>query len=164
MPGWHEGSETIRLLLRRGRLESIEAASLAEAGDGLLERAGARLATSRAALELGDLAGAYSTAYDAYRITAESLLARQALRATAGHSSHLSVEDAVSAQFSGDIPAFAKRTFSQLRRTRHSVQYFDPDGSPVSEEDAGWAIGKAGEALDGARALLSRRRLQRFEQ
>lgn len=163
MPGWHEGADSIRQLIRRGRIEQIEAASLTQASDGLLERAERRLETSRAALELGDLAGAYSTAYDAYRITAEALLARQALRATAGHSSHLSVEDAVSAQFGDEIPAFAKRTFSQLRRTRHSVQYFDPDSSPVSEEDASWAIGKAGDALEGVRALLGRRRLQRFE-
>jgi len=162
MPNWHKGEQAIRLLLRRGRLESIEAISLAQVSDALLERATRRLATSRSALELGDLEGAYSAAYDAYRIAAEALLARQALRATGGNSSHVTVQDAVSAQFAADIPAFGKPTFERLRRTRHSVQYFDPDAVPVDEADASWAIGKAADAQSGARSLLSRRRLEPF--
>src|SRR5215469_13928158 len=104
MSRWQKGQQAIRFLLDRGRLETLEAVSLAEAADALLERATRRHATSQSALKLDDLAGAYSTGYDAYRIAAESLLARQALRATAGNGSHVTVEDAVSAQFAAEIP------------------------------------------------------------
>lgn len=69
---------------------------------------------------------AYVAAYDACRMAAESLLTRQGLHATGGDGSHMTVEDAVSAQFAADIPAFAKPTFERFRRTRHSAQYFDP--------------------------------------
>jgi HEPN domain len=162
MPHWQRGEQTVRFLLGRGRLETLEAVSLDEASDALLERANRRHATAQAAIELGDLAGAYSTAYDAYRIAAESLLARQALRATGGNGSHVTVEDAVSAQFAAEIPAFAKATFEQLRRTRHSVQYFDPDAAPVTDSDTRWAIDKAAEALSGVGVLLSQQVLDRF--
>lgn len=162
MPGWQRGEQTIRFLVDRGRLEILQAVTLAEASDALLERATLRHATSQSALKLDDLAGAYSTAYDAYRIAAESLLARQALRATGGNGSHVTVEDAVSAQFAEDIRAFAKPTFEQMRRTRHSVQYFDPDAAPVTKSDAQWAIDKAAEAISGASALLSKHLLGRF--
>jgi hypothetical protein len=78
MPQWQRGEQTVRFLLDRGRLETLEAISLAEAADALLERATRRHATSKSALEHDDLAGAYSTAYDAYRIAAEALLALEA--------------------------------------------------------------------------------------
>jgi hypothetical protein len=101
------------------------------------------------ALEGGDVDGAYVAAYDAYRMAGESLLARQGLRATGGDGSHVTVEDAVSAQFAADIPAFVKPTFERLRRTRHSAQYFDPDAAPITKADASWAIEKATAALSG---------------
>jgi hypothetical protein len=52
----------------------------------------------------------------------------------------MTVEDAVSAQFALDIPAFAKPTFERFRRTRHSAQYFDPAAAPITEADASWAL------------------------
>ena len=64
------------------------------------------------------------------------------------------VEDAVSAQFAADIPAFAKPTFERLRRTRHTAQYFDPAAAPVTESDARWAIEKAAAAVSAVEALL----------
>jgi hypothetical protein len=73
----------------------------------------------------------------------------------------MSVEDAVSAQFAADIPAFAKPTFERLRRTRHS-QYFDPSAAPISRPDAEWAIEKAGVAVAGVTALLHAGALGRF--
>jgi hypothetical protein len=56
--------------------------------------------------------------------------------ATGGEGSHMTVEDAVSAQFAGDIPVFAKPAFERFRRTRHSAQYFDPDAAPITNADA----------------------------
>lgn len=45
----------------------------------------------------------------------EDLLAR----ATGGEGSHMTVEDAVGAQFADRVAGFAKPTFERLRRTRH---------------------------------------------
>jgi hypothetical protein len=91
-----------------------------------------------------------------------ALLARQRLRATGGDGSHMCVEDAVSAQFSADILAFAKPAFERLRRTRHTAQYFDPAAAPVTESDAAWAIAKAAAAVSGVRALLQAGSLDQF--
>jgi hypothetical protein len=106
--------------------------------------------TATAALAGGDVDGAYVAAYDAYRMAAEALLARQALRATGGDGSHMAVEDAVSAQFSAEIPVFGKPMFERLRGARHSAQYFDPTAAPLTASDATWAIEKAKEALMGS--------------
>ena len=60
----------------------------------------------------------------------------------------------MSAQFGAEIPAFTKPTFERLRRSR-KAQYFDPSAAPLSASDATWAIGKAKDALSGAKALLT---------
>ena len=112
MTRWHRGEQTVAFLISRGRLESFEASDPAVLADALAGRAARRLdATARAALANGDADGAYAAAYDAYRMAAEALLGRQRLRATGGDGSHMCVEDAVSAQFSADIPVFAKPIF-----------------------------------------------------
>jgi hypothetical protein len=74
----------------------------------------------------------------------------------------MAVEDAGSAQFGTDIPAFAKPTFERLRRTRHTAQYFDPAAAPIARSDASWAIEKATVALSGVRALLAASPPERF--
>jgi hypothetical protein len=153
---WERGELAVQYLVDKGRLESFEAEDLAAVADALTGRAALRAeTTAAAALEGGDVDGAYVAAYDAYRMAAESLLARQGLRATGGDGSHMAVEDAVSSQFAADIPAFAKPTFERFRRTRHSAQYFDPAAAPITESDASWAIGKAREVLSGVKALLA---------
>lgn len=86
-------------------------------------------------------------------MAAESLLARQGLRATEGTGSHVTVEDSVSAQFSNVISAFAKPTFERFRRMRHAAQYFDPDDPGVALEDAQWAIATAKAAIGGIRSF-----------
>jgi hypothetical protein len=160
---WDKGERTVTFLIDRGRLEHFEANDPAATASALAERATRRLeATARAALANGDADGAYAAAYDAYRMAGEALLARQLLRATGGDGSHMAVEDAVSAQFASSVPAFAKPVFEQLRRTRHSAQYFDPNSPPITEADAAWAIGKATAALTCARTLLADGRLDSF--
>lgn len=159
------GSQTVAYLVERGRLESFTSDDPAAAAAALLQRATRRLeTTARSALDGGDVDGAYVAAYDAYRMTAEALLACQRLRATGGEGSHMTVEDAVSAQFGVDIPAFAKPTFERFRRTRHSAQYFDPDAPPITQADASWALEKAGDALNRARNLLARAVPRRFQE
>jgi hypothetical protein len=156
MARWEKGERTVQYLVEKGRLESFEAKELDAQAAALIGRAALRVdTTASAALDGGDIDGAYVAAYDAYRMAAESLLARQGLRASGGDGSHMTVEDAVSAQFAGDIHAFAKPTFERFRRTRHSAQYFDPNAAPITKADASWAIEKAKAALSGVTALLA---------
>jgi hypothetical protein len=150
------GKRTIAYLVERGRLEGITVDDTDAAAETLVGRAVRRLETTAVgAFGGGDIDGAYVAAYDAYRMAAEALLAWQGMRATGGDGSHVTVEDAVSAQFAVDIPAFAKPTFERFRRTRHSAQYFDPDAAPIAEADAKWAIEKAAAALAGVKRLLA---------
>ena len=149
MARWAKGEQTVQFLVDRNRLESFEADDLAALTEALIGRAVLRVeTTAAAALAGGDVDGAFVAAclHDAYRMTAEALLARQALRATGGDGSHMAVEDSVSAQFGAEIPAFTKPTFERLRRSRHAAQYFDPSAAPLTESDATWAIGKAKDA------------------
>jgi hypothetical protein len=156
MARWQTGEQAVRFLVDRGRLESFEADDLAGLAEALAGRAKLRVETTAvAALAGGDVDGAFVAAYDAYRMAAEALLARQGLRATGDRGSHTAVEDAVSAQFKAKIPAFAKPTFARLRETRYSAQYFDPSSPPITGPDALWAIEKARDALSGVNALLA---------
>ena len=163
MARWAKGERTVQFLVDRNRLETFEAVDLAALTEALIGRAALRVeTTATAALAGGDVDGAFVAAYDGYRMAAEALLARQALRATGGEGSHMAVEDAVSAQFGTEIPAFAKPTFERLRRARHAAQYFDPSAPPLTASDAMWAIGKAKEALSGVKALLAASPPERF--
>lgn len=160
---WEKGQRTVEYLAGKGRLETFESDDLGALADAQVARAALRVeVTAAAALKGGDLGGAFVAAYDAYRMAAESLLTRQGLRATGGDGSHMTVEDAVSAQFAGDIPAFAKPTFERFRRTRHSAQYFDPVAAPITKPDAEWGIEKAKAALIGVKALLAAQPPERF--
>ena len=163
MARWAKGEQTVQFLVDRNRLESFETEDLAALTEALVARATLRVeTTATAALAGGDVDGAYVAAHEAYRMAAEALLARQALRATGGDGSHMAVEDAVSAQFREDVPAFGKPTFERFRRARHSAQYFDPSAPPLTASDAGWAIEKAREALSGVKALLAASPPERF--
>jgi hypothetical protein len=157
MARWAKGEQTVQFLVDRNRLESFEADDLAALTEALIGRAVLRVeTTATAALAGGDVDGAFVAAYDAYRMTAEALLARQALRATGGDGSHMAVEDAVSAQFGAEIPAFTKPTFERLRRSRHAAQYFDPSAAPLTEPDATWAIGKGEGCPVGSESVADR--------
>jgi hypothetical protein len=163
MTRWARGEQTVQFPVDRNRLESFEAKDLAALAGALIGRAELRVGTTAAAaLTGGDVDGAFVAAYDGYRMAAEALLARQALRATGGDGSHMAVEDAVAAQFSTEIPAFAKSTFERFRRTRHAAQYFDPSAAPLTTSDAAWAIEKATEALLAVKALLAASPPERF--
>lgn len=163
MARWPKGEQIVQFLVERGRLESFVASDLPTLASAQVRRAVLRLeATAVSALEKGDVDGSYAAAHDAYRMAAEALLGRQGLRATGGDGSHMSVEDAVSAQFASVIPAFAKPTFERLRRTRHTAQYFDPSAAPITRPDAEWAIGRARAAMSGVQAVLSATPPERF--
>lgn len=136
---------------------------LASAAATAIERAKKRLGTAVAALEGEDVDGAYAAAYDAYRIAAEALLVRQGLLATGGEGSHMTVEDAISAQFADRLPGYAKPTFERFRKTRHTAQYFDPSAPPLDRADAEWALEVSRATVDGAAGLLRSEPPDRFE-
>jgi len=160
---WEQGRKTVEYLIDAGRLEAVALEGSADSADLILSRATRRLTTASAGFDGGDIDGAFVAAYDAYRMASESLLARQGLRGTGGDGSHVTVEDAVSAQFSDDIEAFAKPTYERFRRTRHTAQYFDPQAPEITAEDASWAIETARSAVDGARLISESGTLTRFD-
>ena len=149
-----EGARTVEFLLGRRRLERIDGSSAVVSAGLVAGRAGRRLLTAEGGLRAGDFDGAFAASYDAYRMAAEALLVCQGLRATGGEGSHVTVEDAVSAQFSGVVPVFAKPTFERFRRARHAAQYFDPSAPDISEDDARWALRTAQAAVAGVAAVL----------
>ena len=150
-----DGRTTIEYLLGRGRLERIDGKTADDSAATIIGRAARRLLTADGGLKAGDIEGAFAAAYDAYRMAAEALLIRQGLRATGGEGSHMTVEDAISAQYSRQIPRLAKPTFERLRRTRHSAQYFDPSGAEISADDSAWALSTARTVVEAVGGLLS---------
>ena len=164
MSAWGEGRRTIDYLLTAHKLETLETGDAHLSATGLVDRAALRLRTANAGLASGDPEGAFVAAYDAYRMTADSLLLLQGLRATGGQGSHTAVEDAVSAQFSRTVESFAKPTFERLRRTRNALQYFDPDAPEVDDDDARWAIQHAKLSVEGARDLITSRSIAIYRQ
>ena len=150
---WSAGEKVIEFLIERGRLESV-ARDVEAACDALVERAAKRLDTARAAITGEDWEGAFANAYDVYRMAAELLLLRQGLRATGGDGSHVTVEDAVSAQFADRITGFSKVRFERVRQGRHASQYFDPTRPEKTDADARWAVELADEVLTAARDLM----------
>lgn len=162
MTRWPEGERAVAFLIDRGRLEALGDTDLAATAEKAIARARKRLSTAVAALEGGDVDGAYAAAYDAYRMAAEGLLLRQGLLATGGEGSHVTVEDAVAAQFAGRIPGYSKATYERFRKTRHTAQYFDPSAPPLEQADAEWAIEVSRPTVDAASALIGSEAVDRF--
>jgi uncharacterized protein (UPF0332 family) len=149
-----DGRSTIEYLLDRGRLERIDGRTAGDSAATIIGRAERRLLTADGGLQVGDIEGAFSAAYDAYRMAAEALLVCQGMRATGGEGSHMTVEDAISGQYAKPIPGFAKPTFERLRRTRHAAQYFDPTSAEISADDAVWALSISRTVVEAVGRLL----------
>ena len=149
------GRTTIEYLLGRGRLERIDGETAGDSAATIIGRAARRLLTAEGGLAASDIEGAFAAAYDAYRMGAEALLIRQGMRATGGDGSHMTVEDAVSAQYAKQIPELAKPTFERFRRTRHAAQYFDPSSAEISADDSAWALSTARTVVEKVGRLLA---------
>ena len=67
----------------------------------------------------------------------------------------MTVEDAISGQYSKLVPGLAKPTFERLRRTRHAAQYFDPSSAEISSDDAAWALATAQAVVGAVEQLLA---------
>jgi hypothetical protein len=152
---WPRGQQTIDFYIDRGKLELIADDQLDVFAFEQLEQADARLGTARDALARGkDLGGALSAAYDAFRIAADALLARQGLRASGGDGSHVTVLDSAAAQFDDEIPDFSVAGSENFRTRRHRSQYREIGVPEVTRDDASWAVEKAEHAVAGARNLM----------
>lgn len=151
---WTEGAKTIDFLVAHTRLERISPEGLRAATATLVQRAAKRLDTAKAALNVEDFDGVFTNAYDVYRMSGEALLLVQGLRATGGDGSHVTVEDAVCAQFSGHVDDFTKAIFERFRQGRHAAQYFDPSKADKTKRDAEWALATADRALHQTAALI----------
>lgn len=146
---WEPGRDRIAELLDAAELEQLTPSE--EVARRLLEDAGRHLATAAAALETGDLAGAYQLAYDAFRKSAASLLAVQGLRATS-RGGHLAVQEAITAQFGSTVRTF--RAFGRIRRARNSFEYPSPATPGPAADDVTDAIGIATQARNAATTIL----------
>ena len=141
-------------LVGRNKLERISTDDLGPATAVLVQRATKRLETAKGALAAEDFDGAFTNAYDVYRMAGEALLLVQGLRATGGDGSHVTVEDAVCAQFGGVVEDFNKAIYECFRQGRHAAQYFDPSKAEKTRPDAGWALSTADRALSRSTALI----------
>ncbi len=156
---WEPGTERIRDLLRAGELEQVTPDTTVSRR--LLTDAENHLATARAGIEAGDLAGAYQLAYDTLRKSATALLAAQGLRATS-RGGHIAVQDAVHTQFASTVRVF--RSFSRIRRARNSFEYPDSDTHGPILDDVTDALTTAHTALDAATRILDSGLLTTWEQ
>jgi hypothetical protein len=145
MSRWPRGEADVEELVRRGELEHVRGA--AADGSPLLARADTTGATA-AGLIATDAYSAYVLAYDAARFACVSLLAQQGMRATTS-GGHYAVERAVRAQFG---PGF--RSFGDLRRRRHELEYPRLPVDAASEEQATQAIEVAQRLITAAKVLL----------
>jgi hypothetical protein len=146
---WQPGHERIEDLLAAGELEQVTPAD--SVASLLLEDAGRHLTTAAAAVETGDLAGAYQLAYDALRKSAASLLAVQGLRATS-RGGHLAVQEAVIAQFGSTVRVF--RAFGRIRRARNSFEYPSTTTPGPASDDVTDAITVASQAHHAVVTIL----------
>ena len=156
MARWARGEQAVQYLVGQNRLESFKAEDLAALAEALVARAELRVeTTATAALAGGDVDGAYVAAYDAYRMAAEALLARQALRATGGDGRTWPL------RMPCRLSSARKSRYSRSRRSSGSgglaIQRSTliPPAAPLTASDATWAIEKAKKALSGVRALLA---------
>lgn len=154
MGTWPKGQAAIEFLIGRERLEHVVGDSRTQDADRLIRDASRRLGSARTLVGSDD-GSAFSLAYDAYRMAAESLLARQGLRATGGEGAHRTIEDAISSQFVSEIDAFDKPTFERFRQMRNAAQYPDHEAPELDESDARWATGLADDAVSGVQRFTS---------
>lgn len=152
---WEPGSERIAELLDAAELERVTADE--EVARRLIEDAGRHIATAGAALETGDLAGAYQLAYDALRKSAASLLAVQGLRATS-RGGHLAVQEAVLAQFGSATRPF--RAFGRIRRARNNFEYPSSATFGPAADDVIDAITVATQAREAATTIIDQKILR----
>jgi uncharacterized protein (UPF0332 family) len=156
---WERGRAEIERLLNDGALERVMPSH--EVASRLLANAEAHIGLATKGVE-EDPAGSLQLSYDAARKASAALLAVQGLRFTT-RGGHISVIEAVRAQFNdrGGMEVFGK--LNRLRRRRNAAEYPDPDAPTVTEDDARRALSTAQETTDAAKRLIESGRLDPFD-
>ena len=145
MSRWRRGEAEVDQLLLRRHLERV-AGSQAD-GRPLLAQARTTVSTA-VGLVHADSRSAYVLAYDAARFACNALLAQQGLRATTT-GGHYAVEQAVRAQFGDGF-----RTFADMRRRRHELEYPHQPTDMATAEEAEQAAASAIRLIAAAERLI----------
>lgn len=150
-------NRVIRLFESRGQLDRVAGADRG-AAQACLERAKSRLAAARLLEEAEHWEAAYTTAYDAYRTSADAVVLELGFRVPATAGAHRVAADVAHAVLRDGTDAFSPPTAERFREGRHESEYFDPE-RPVDKTaaDAAWAIERAQLAVTAAVAALSAR-------
>ncbi len=92
---------------------------------------------------------AFTTAYDAYRTSADAIVVLLGYRVPAVKGAHRVSTDLAHAALKESTDAFGPVPSDRFRSGRHESEYFDPD-KPVdkTEDDARWAASIASAAID----------------
>lgn len=137
-----------------GDVEPLAGAGLSAAA-ACLDRARDRLAAAELLLGADLWESAFTNAYDAYRMAAESIVLALGCRVPAVAGAHRITIDIAQAAVGDQAEVFAGAAAERFRTGRHEAEYFDPD-RPVekSEADARWALNKATAAITAVASTL----------
>ena len=140
---------------KRGDVEPLASAGPA-AAESCLDRSRDRLVAAELLLGADLWESAFTNAYDAYRMAAESVVLALGSRVPAVAGAHRITIDIAQAALGEQADAFAGAAAERFRTGRHEAEYFDPD-RPVekTEADARWAVDKASVAIAAVEAALS---------
>lgn len=139
----------------RGEVEVlVSAGPLAAAA--CLDRARTRLSAAELLLGASHWESAFTTAYDAYRMAAESVVLALGYRVPAVAGAHRITIDIAQAAVGAESGAFAGAAAERFRTGRHEIEYFDPDRpAEKTEPDAQWAVEKASSAIVAVAAAIT---------
>ena len=133
---------TIDDLIQRGSVQRVPIDI--RAVDRLMRDATQHLDTASAALESGDLAGAFQLAYDAARKSLTALALSRELR-TKGEGAHATLIAVIQAELSEEPGIDVVGKLDRLRRTRNRAEYaghwFDRDEIEDALGTAGAIVG-----------------------
>lgn len=140
---------------KRGEVEALASAGVV-AAHACLDRARDRLAAAELLIHAEHWESAFTNAYDAYRMAAESVVLALGYRVPAVGGAHRITVDIARAAVGAEADALAGPAAERFRTGRHEAEYFDPD-RPVekTEIDARWAIEKAASAIGAVSAALT---------
>ena len=128
-----ERAERVLVLFeKRGELELVSSAG-PEAAEACLARARDRIVAAELLLRANLWESAFTNAYDAYRIAAESIVLALGYRVPAVAGAHRITIDIARAAVGDHADVFAVATAERFRTGRHDAEYFDPDRPRVGE-------------------------------
>jgi hypothetical protein len=92
---------------------------------------------------------AFTTAYDAYRMSAEAIVVALGYRVAAVPGAHRITFDIAEAALGSEAQAFAASAAERFRSGRHESEYFDPERQvDKTPQDVQWALDRTRAAID----------------